>query len=454
MLKHNELLDGIERSKAYKSFELLTRAALEQQWEDIAMSGLVATMWDAFAPIFAKHKEKEVTKATSDARRAVNRAILSGQVRSLEKLQRYVEDKVSGKMRRIGGYSGYGMSFKQYLYQLYEKGGQYEIDRYAKGLKFKLSKQYYRNLVNTRVKKFVTGVDNTTKKRFAATLIRGLDAGDSKKDLVKRLMKEAPTMARYRADRIARTESHAAVEYMRHETAKLNGIQYKLWNTVLDERTGHIDRLLDQDVAIVGHAFKYEGIEYPPVHPNCRCTVDYLYDRSDALIFISDTDLSAMEDLYKAQKGAIYDESIEVDFELPTFNRKALWVGGEKLVGEDARVQDYAKELKQEGRDAFMLAWKGTNFDELDEWAAKLDKLSRELKTSKVYSDVDYLQVAISGNYQIMGNLPTGAQLGGTKRAFLILVQARAWLSDEGFVQLTRWMGSAKKNRRRKFVNL
>lgn len=49
-----------------------------------------------------------------------------------------------------------------------------------------------------------------------------MDKGESRKELTQRLMDMGEGIAKTRAERIIRTETVAAVEYMRYETARLN----------------------------------------------------------------------------------------------------------------------------------------------------------------------------------------------------------------------------------------
>lgn len=80
----------------------------------------------------------------------------------------------------------------------------------------------------------------------------------------------------YWAERIARTEVLNAYNVHADESIadvhKLDPKIQRIWNGTADRRTCPICRGLDGKVAAVGKPFE-GGYEYPPAHPNCRCTV-------------------------------------------------------------------------------------------------------------------------------------------------------------------------------------
>lgn len=80
----------------------------------------------------------------------------------------------------------------------------------------------------------------------------------------------------YRSERIARTEIVRASNFATEEAFKESGVvEGKEWLATIDERTGDLDAALDGAVAKLGADFKAGGetVPYPPLHPNCRCTL-------------------------------------------------------------------------------------------------------------------------------------------------------------------------------------
>lgn len=101
-------------------------------------------------------------------------------------------------------------------------------------------------------------------------VINSIATGSGKDELVKQLMKDF-NVGYNNADRIARTE----LSYVRNQSTldsyKEAGIEYYQFLATDDDDTCEEDRELD------GKIFKLDeavvGVNYPPIHPNCRCSV-------------------------------------------------------------------------------------------------------------------------------------------------------------------------------------
>lgn len=80
----------------------------------------------------------------------------------------------------------------------------------------------------------------------------------------------------YRSERIARTEIIRASNFATEEAFKESGVvEGKEWLATIDERTGELDAAMDGKIVKLGADFKMggESVPYPPLHPNCRCTL-------------------------------------------------------------------------------------------------------------------------------------------------------------------------------------
>ncbi|MBI1369140.1 MAG: phage portal protein [Planctomycetes bacterium] len=75
----------------------------------------------------------------------------------------------------------------------------------------------------------VTGTNKTTQRKLAKTLAEGLDAGEGRADLAKRVKEVFKDAAGRRAANIARTEVSAALEESRHEGREQAGVPLKSW---------------------------------------------------------------------------------------------------------------------------------------------------------------------------------------------------------------------------------
>jgi SPP1 gp7 family putative phage head morphogenesis protein len=114
--------------------------------------------------------------------------------------------------------------------------------------------------------------DNMTALR--ASLEKGLvdcvSRGVSKGELVKTLKREF-AVEFYKADRIARTE----LTYIQNQSAgdsyRTAGVESYEYLSAHDDRTSKPCKGLDGQIFLLKDA--KVGVNYPPMHPNCRCTV-------------------------------------------------------------------------------------------------------------------------------------------------------------------------------------
>lgn len=136
------------------------------------------------------------------------------------------------------------MATKSYLYTLFNKGGQEELNRYlgVKVVDFKLTHKLLTSKLRERADTLYKDWSKTTAQKFATQLIRGIKEGDNRNQLVNRLVGLNEGISRTRAELIVRTETTAAVEYMRYQAARMNGVEWKIWWATLDERTSTICR--------------------------------------------------------------------------------------------------------------------------------------------------------------------------------------------------------------------
>lgn len=145
--------------------------------------------------------------------------------------------------------------------------------------------------LSNRAFKFANPVTRETNSLLGKTLAEGVTAGESIPDLRKRIVDVFGQMEKYRSERIARSETIRASNYVTQESWKESGVvSGKEWLTAEDERVcpwcfpldgkvidlesdffGKGDTVLGSD----GRKLKldYEDVEHPPLHVNCRCTL-------------------------------------------------------------------------------------------------------------------------------------------------------------------------------------
>jgi HK97 family phage portal protein len=118
-----------------------------------------------------------------------------------------------------------------------------------------------------------TGILDTTLKDLRKTLAEGVKEGESIPKLAKRVSSVYGEAKGYRSKLIARTETIAASNQGALQAYDQSGVvEKKEWLTALDERTCEECAALNGQIRKLQENFS-GGVETPPLHPNCRCTI-------------------------------------------------------------------------------------------------------------------------------------------------------------------------------------
>jgi len=142
-----------------------------------------------------------------------------------------------------------------------------------------------------RAFRFANPVTRETNRQLRAALAEAINAGDSIPKIRKRVEQLFSDIEVYRSERIARSETIRASNYVTQEAWQESGVVTgKEWLTADDERTCPYCAPLDGKVVdLDADYFKrgttltgpdgrtlelnYEDVEHPPLHVNCRCTL-------------------------------------------------------------------------------------------------------------------------------------------------------------------------------------
>lgn len=106
--------------------------------------------------------------------------------------------------------------------------------------------------------------------RLEQGLIDCVARGASRDELSKQITKDFSTSFS-NADRIARTELSHIQNQSALDKYRDAGITHYQFLATLDNKTGERDRELDGKIFPIDAAAT--GVNFPPIHPNCRCTV-------------------------------------------------------------------------------------------------------------------------------------------------------------------------------------
>ncbi len=138
------------------------------------------------------------------------------------------------------------------------------------------------------VRRRIQQVTETTRRQIVRAVDDGYRQGAPLPEVASSIRSLIPAIARYRADAIARTETHGAANYGSNEAAKETGLPLRReWLAAEDERTRESHAEADGQIVGMEDAFKVGNslLMYPgdPSAPpeevvNCRCTLGYIVD--------------------------------------------------------------------------------------------------------------------------------------------------------------------------------
>jgi hypothetical protein len=139
------------------------------------------------------------------------------------------------------------------------------------------------------IRRRITAVTETTRQQIVNAVRKGYDDGLGQRGVASMILDAVPQLAAYRADAIARTETHGAANYGSQEAAKQTGVPMKKeWLASYDDRTRETHREAGKQPAIgmddtfrVGDSdlqFPGDPAGDPEEVINCRCSLGYIVD--------------------------------------------------------------------------------------------------------------------------------------------------------------------------------
>lgn len=148
-----------------------------------------------------------------------------------------------------------------------------------------------RYIQSEMIRQRIVRITNTTREQIVAQVQAGYTAGEGQREIAERIIERTPEIARYRANVIARTETHGGSQYGSMEAARQTGlVTQKQWLAADDERTRQSHRdaedegPIDMDSAFpVGDSLlQYPGdpAGAPEETINCRCVMTYVIPES------------------------------------------------------------------------------------------------------------------------------------------------------------------------------
>lgn len=170
-------------------------------------------------------------------------------------------------------------AFYQTLEKIYSENysyARYDIDKY-KRFSTGFEKLNYKQL-NTAIHQQWLGMNYSDRiwqnkgkllEQLNTTFLQGVAQGHNPKKIAESMKKNYGT-AYHNCERLARTECNHISNEATYQSYKDNGISKYQFLATLDNRTSEICQSLDNKVFELKE--KEVGVNYPPMHPNCRST--------------------------------------------------------------------------------------------------------------------------------------------------------------------------------------
>lgn len=168
----------------------------------------------------------------------------------------------------------------------------------ARGLKLE-TKESFAQIMTRRALRFIeqeairrriTEVTETTRDQIIRAVRKGYEDGLGQRGTASYILDLVPQISSYRADTIARTETHGAANYGSQEAAKQTGLPLsREWLAAADDRTRDTHREANGQVVGMDDTFRVgdSDLAFPgdPSGPgdeviNCRCAVGYIVDEA------------------------------------------------------------------------------------------------------------------------------------------------------------------------------
>ena len=319
--KENILLDEIEELEEYSEMEEMITETLEDQWLDLVSSWVIEDVYSEVKGTVPKNKP---------IARALALYVAWASALQYKKIFKWVNAKVSSKVRRSGYYSRYWIETKKYLLDIFNRWGQAELDKYLWKwtLAFSLTHKLMRDNLKLRTETLYKDWSKTTADRFTRELIKGLKNNDSRNQIVNKIVGVNESIAKERAEKITLTETAASLEYGRYMTALMNGVEWKIWTATLDERTSTVCRNTNWETIPIDAVFSC-WVEHPPAHVHCRSHLEYLYD-----------DYSDIEKKKKPKAYIFYPKTKWLNAP-KGLNKEYIWTGGNSYQWKDKDMDSY-----------------------------------------------------------------------------------------------------------------
>lgn len=157
-----------------------------------------------------------------------------------------------------------------FLAQYLKESGQVGLDATGATTTFDATATAVAEFQAKRAKYFADSINQTTSDDLMSTIQDGMDNAESLDQISKRISDVYQQAQDYRTDMTARTEVAASSNFGLSQGYLQGGVQQQQWVVVDPDDADCLDN--EGEVVDIGNSFA-SGDSYPPIHPNCMCTV-------------------------------------------------------------------------------------------------------------------------------------------------------------------------------------
>lgn len=257
-LDNNEL-DDLETEDYYDEMTTEFQDRLWEQWDDLILSGIVRTIYNALGKdVLNRFANWEAT--TTDKK----------------KMKEYISGQASKKISSMLT-EDFKKIMETYLLYVANYGWQSVFNQVGIDREFWRTSQTMGKIIEDRVKWLWKGLDQTTTNYLADHIVEGMIIWLTIAELTKELKEVWKDIVVNRAGMIMTTETNTMLQTSRVHVGKELWATLKIWHATEDEKTCSSCMDLDGEVCDVSEAFSGLAIN-APLHPSCRCWVEIVFE--------------------------------------------------------------------------------------------------------------------------------------------------------------------------------
>jgi HK97 family phage portal protein len=300
-----KMLRSVMNKKKTKSLPMIEAKEQAEEGEIVKNDEIREQHWRTVVsrtdPREAKYKQI-ISELFLKQEEEVNKKIDQGLTKSMGKVKATVDDIGDFVAGETDMFAGPTMSF---IRAVIEAEGIQQIQSIVADGIFYMQTPAIQKFLKKDGVKYIQAINEETADQLRNTLAEAIEKQESISQIKARVTKVYEDATGYRAERIARSEVLRATNFSTEQAYIQSGVvEAKEWLTAHDERTcpwcgpqdgkkvGLQDSFYEKGDTVIGTNDKGKkvyltvgvgNIDYPPLHPNCRCTLVPILSSADAI---------------------------------------------------------------------------------------------------------------------------------------------------------------------------